>query len=151
MIIYKTTKWRNVSLEKFRVWGSDVGPNKSWQFNDVNHRASKQKLVRQMHSYSNRCFLCLLRTTASMKRQRCKQLWHYHWLKTDRAHTTAPSALLLILLGGRGHHPPSRHSWASLVHGACTAAPPQTGLVISLETFVTASFGDVKRKLDSSQ
>lgn len=33
------------------------------------------------------CFLHFVRTTASTKRQHCRQLWHCHWLKTDNSHT----------------------------------------------------------------
>ncbi|XP_030297399.1 RING finger protein 166 isoform X2 [Sparus aurata] len=32
-----------------------------------------------------------LLTTVLMKRQHCRQLWHYHWLKTDNSHTTSYS------------------------------------------------------------
>lgn len=66
-------------------------------------------------------FLYFVRTTALMKRQRCKQLWHYHWLKTDRGHTTAPSALWCSFL-----------EVEAIIHPADTAelawftAPPQT-------------------------
>lgn len=122
MIIYKKQ-----NEEKCLCRNSDckaVNPDSSTIW--IAERLNKSSLDWRIHSYSNRCFLYLVRTTASMKRQRCKQLWRYHWRKTDRAHTAAPSALLPILLGGRGHHPPSRHSWAGLVHGVCTGAPPQT-------------------------
>lgn len=36
-------------------------------------------------------FMSFLRTTVLMKRQHCRQLWHYHWLKTDNSHTTSYS------------------------------------------------------------
>lgn len=51
------------------------------------------------------CFLPFVRTTASMKRQHCRQLWHCHWLKTDTTATTilsllAPTPPLLFFLHG---------------------------------------------------